>query len=561
MYLGSKLKLILRRDQDNDPDGDFQTLVEDTGSAAITYTDETVEPERAYVYRVLAINPVGVSEPSRDVEVSTPSDPNPPVEEQEARQEADQVLLSNLGQSTTPNNFIIGTFEIAQGFRTGPNIPGYTLSSIELDVLRVPNNPDDVTVELWSATSASTPKPNAPVATLTHSTGTWDAGHNTFDAPADTELAAGTTFFVFASYPKNNASDNLELQDTLSTSADAGGAPGWSVRGIFQRNRTSQGNWSGIAGATRIQINGSAVLGPSSGDTPGTVVLSATSPFSPSQPYEGIQLTAELNDPDSAEVQDLKWQWYKLVSGTETETDWRKINGAASRKYTYTPTKHEEGYFLRATASYKQVFSDTTLAQTAHGRTTGYVKGDISEPPGVDFDYDQDSPGRLRVGKSVTGAISKEIGRTGDVFAVDLVRGRRYRIDLEGAATGRGSLANPSVRSVFYLVDFSAVNNVDGQDNDSGRGKNAQITFTAEATATHYIVAESSGESRGTYRLTVQEIVDDLGVWYTDWGAETLGGFLRPNQEATGNLYGAQIIERSGGQRDKDGFLFYLGSD
>ena len=140
----------------------------------------------------------------------------------------------------------------------------------------------------------------------------------------------------------------------------------------------------------KIQINGSAVLGHSSTNRPGTVVLSATSPFSPSQPYEGIQLTAAMTDPDSEPVKELTWQWYKLVSGTETETDWRKINGAI--KQSYTPTIHEEGYFLRATASYKQTFTDTTLDQTAHGMTTGYVKGDISEPPGVDFENNSALP-------------------------------------------------------------------------------------------------------------------------------------------------------------------------
>ena len=51
--------------------GEFAVLIQDTGSAATTYTDNTVEPETSYVYRVLAINPDGVSEPSHDVEVRT----------------------------------------------------------------------------------------------------------------------------------------------------------------------------------------------------------------------------------------------------------------------------------------------------------------------------------------------------------------------------------------------------------------------------------------------------------------------------------------------------------
>ena len=66
---------ILRADVVDGVRGEFAVLSEDTGSAAASYTDDAVEPETSYVYRVLAINPGGVSEPSRDVEVSTPAAP------------------------------------------------------------------------------------------------------------------------------------------------------------------------------------------------------------------------------------------------------------------------------------------------------------------------------------------------------------------------------------------------------------------------------------------------------------------------------------------------------
>ena len=554
------------------PDGDDHASVEETLLEGTHYARVEArgpgENEYVFTYEVSEASAADV-ELLRE-EGYTP-DPEPgevtePLVSQpaETRQEAEQVLLSNFGQTTSAGTFVVGTFEIAQGFRTGPNIPGYTLSSIELQILAVPDNPADVTLELWSATSNGTP--NAPVATLTHSTGTWEIGLNTLNAPADTELAAGTTFFVFASYPETSASDGLELEDRQSTSADDGGAPGWSVRQIFERSRTSQGSWSSRFDALKIQFNGHVVLVPSSSDTPGTVVLSAASPFSASQPYTGIELTAELTDPDP--VADLEWQWHRSLDGS----DWRKIPGATSSSYTpttYIPTEDlsqhpvgdDESHYLRATASYKQTFTDGTVDRTAHGVTGDYTRVDISEPPGVDFDYDEDSPGRLRVGRWVTGAISNETGRPGDAFAVDLERGRKYRIDLEGSDTGRGSLADPVLRDVFYFVGSSVQSPSASTDNDSGKGKNAQLTFTADATATHYIVIQNAGDSRGTYRLTVQEIVDDLGVWYTDWGAEELGGFLHPYHPGTGKLYNKSIIERKRGERDVDGFLFYLGSD
>ena len=62
---------ILRADIVDGVQGKFAVLIEDTGNADTSYTDETVEAETSYVYRVLAINPRGVSEPSRDVEVRT----------------------------------------------------------------------------------------------------------------------------------------------------------------------------------------------------------------------------------------------------------------------------------------------------------------------------------------------------------------------------------------------------------------------------------------------------------------------------------------------------------
>ena len=62
---------ILRADVVDGAPGEFAVLIEDTGNADTSYTDETVEAETSYVYRVLAINPDGVSEPSSDVEIRT----------------------------------------------------------------------------------------------------------------------------------------------------------------------------------------------------------------------------------------------------------------------------------------------------------------------------------------------------------------------------------------------------------------------------------------------------------------------------------------------------------
>ena len=69
--------VILRRDREIHPVGTFVTITGDTGSPDTTYTDDTVEPDKQYVYRIKAINEHGeVSEISDWVRAFTPAAPS-----------------------------------------------------------------------------------------------------------------------------------------------------------------------------------------------------------------------------------------------------------------------------------------------------------------------------------------------------------------------------------------------------------------------------------------------------------------------------------------------------
>ena len=70
--------VILRRVRVNDTGGDFSVLVADTGTAALTYTDNTVAASTTYTYRIKASNEHGVSERSRWYHIDTPAAPEPP---------------------------------------------------------------------------------------------------------------------------------------------------------------------------------------------------------------------------------------------------------------------------------------------------------------------------------------------------------------------------------------------------------------------------------------------------------------------------------------------------
>ena len=69
--------VILRRVRVNDQGGDFSVLVANTGTAALTYTDDTVAASTTYTYRIKAINQYGTSERSRWVHIDTPAPPVP----------------------------------------------------------------------------------------------------------------------------------------------------------------------------------------------------------------------------------------------------------------------------------------------------------------------------------------------------------------------------------------------------------------------------------------------------------------------------------------------------
>ena len=69
--------IILRRDKDVHEEGTFETVEENTGTAATTYTDTSVYPEKRYVYRIKAINAYDESEISSWVRAYTPAAPAP----------------------------------------------------------------------------------------------------------------------------------------------------------------------------------------------------------------------------------------------------------------------------------------------------------------------------------------------------------------------------------------------------------------------------------------------------------------------------------------------------
>ena len=116
--------------------------------------------------------------------------------------------------------------------------------------------------------------------------------------------------------------------------------------------------------------------------------------------------------------------------------------------------------------------------------------------------------GRVTVGSSVTGEIETPNDR--DAYAVELVAGRTYRIDLEGVVTDKGTLADPFLR---WLRDETGTGLVGTRDDNGGAGANARQTFTPEASGTYYISARGKGDGVGTYTVTVTDTTPQAPVF------------------------------------------------
>ena len=124
----------------------------------------------------------------------------------------------------------------------------------------------------------------------------------------------------------------------------------------------------------------------------------------------------------------------------------------------------------------------------------------VSEPAGEDFARNSSTSGRIAVGDTATGRIGSSGDR--DWFAVELVAGRTYVIDLRGSPTGDGTLSDPYLRGV-YDADGDRISNT--TDDDGGQSYNSRVTFTATESGTHYIAAGAYSNRQGTYELEVTD--------------------------------------------------------
>ena len=140
-------------------------------------------------------------------------------------QSTDTVLLSNTGQTSTESHtdFSEGDW-MAQQFTTGSNSGGYTLSSVSL-LGGGPQSTVPISVSLRADNGSDRPS-STDLATFTKPS-SWIDGENDFSLSSPLALQADTKYWVYLDVSSVTSGD-MGIKRTLSASADAGGAAGWS---------------------------------------------------------------------------------------------------------------------------------------------------------------------------------------------------------------------------------------------------------------------------------------------------------------------------------------------
>ena len=217
----------------------------DTASNATEYEDDTVAPETAYHYAVLARSANGEGAQSDIISATTPAAPKS--KEQPRRSGARQntpippvILVSNLSQ--TANQSATYSRDHGQAFTTGNNSTGYSVTSVTI-VSRDPNN-DPIPLQICEVDGSVHP---TTVCTNLTPPSSYPQGNLTYTVPTTTPLTldATTTYMLVFKAPPSGL---LRVAATSSDDQDPTSLTGFSIANAFQWYNTSNtwviGNFS-----------------------------------------------------------------------------------------------------------------------------------------------------------------------------------------------------------------------------------------------------------------------------------------------------------------------------
>ena len=283
----------------------------DTASNATEYEDDTVAPETAYHYAVLARSANGEGAQSDIISATTPAAPKS--KEQPRRSGARQdtpippvILVSNLSQ--TANQNATYSRDHGQAFTTGNNSTGYSVTSVTI-VSEDPNN-DAIPLQICEVDGSVHP---TTVCTDLTPPSSYPQGNLTYTVPTTTPLTlnADTTYMLVFKAPV--APTLLRVSATSSDDQDAASLTGFSIANAFHWYNTSNtwviGNFSR---AIRITITGK---------------VNQTAPGAPTDLSATARGSDEINlswtAPNSSGGSDITG--YKIESSSDAGSNWSNL--------------------------------------------------------------------------------------------------------------------------------------------------------------------------------------------------------------------------------------------
>ena len=312
-----------------------------------------------------------------------------------------QVLVSNTGEATAAGY----RSARAAKFTTGSNSAGYTVSSVSVAVGDFRNAGQTFTVKI----QADGDTPGAVVADLTSPSTLVADSNNTFTAPADTVLAANTTYFLVI-YVSITTTGHAAFSITGSNAQT--GETGWSIadNSLYvwppMAGEPSAGDWASSGGfgtqVPQFAINGSAITATagvttqatdatategSTTDTATFTVALATQPSSPVTVTVTAPSGLTLDGPDGATAftsdealsfSTSSWSTAQTVTVRATDNS-ADDPGVRELAVTYSATSSDDDYSgLTGTAATIEVTDDdeteVTLAGTAGNVEEGGTK-------------------------------------------------------------------------------------------------------------------------------------------------------------------------------------------
>ena len=472
--------VILRRVRVNNTGGEFSELVADTGTAATTYTDATVKANTTYTYRIKATNEHGVSERSRWFHINVPAAPEP--EEEQAPEPPDQPTGLD---ATATHDQVVLTWDDPDD----DTITGYVI----LRRVRVNDTGGEFSVLVADTGTAATTYTDATVkANTTY----------TYRIKAINEHGVSERSRWFH-IDTPAAPEAVEGDDPDGEDDD--GAPGGPGKRANVSEPDGEDLPEGITTTGRVEVGGSVT---------GEIAQALDVDWFAVELKKGkrYQFDVEgadtgrgnLADPHLWGLQDAEGQ---AISGA------RSNDGGVGKNGRVINTPDAEGTYYIAVSGAANTTGTYTLSVIVLG-ANGVSEAD------TDFPRTTATTGRVEVGASATGNIDP--GDDLDGFRVNLEAGKRYRFDLEGADTGRGSQADPIL--ALYGDSFNVSHYID-EDDDGGEGLNSRLTYTATATGAYHL--EVAGLDPGTYTLSVRRILVAVAVPPGGLGPSEVPGAVR----------------------------------